>query len=153
MLEWCSTQRADKRYKDNLDAQLTNCVSDLRRMTERASGSASRLVIVSSGIFAMVLVLVFFRCASISWFQVVSKWVIYVLGLAHLRVFQSYFTVMEMIVILLILRFKQCWKLYCQAFHYWNLKRDKTNFVSCTDWIWRDLVTGAVSEQVHEKSF
>ena len=34
-------------------------MSDLRRMTERASGSASRLVIVSSGIFAMVLVLVF----------------------------------------------------------------------------------------------
>ena len=30
-------------------------------MTERASGSASRLVIVSSGIFARVLVLVFFK--------------------------------------------------------------------------------------------
>ena len=33
----------------------------------------------------------FFRCASISWFQVVSQSVIDVFRLAHLRVFQSYF--------------------------------------------------------------
>ena len=32
-----------------------------------------------------------FRCASISWFQVVSQSVIDVFRLAHLRVFQSYF--------------------------------------------------------------
>ena len=31
-----------------------------------------------------------FRCASISWFQVVSKWVTCRFQLAHLRVFQSY---------------------------------------------------------------
>ena len=31
-----------------------------------------------------------FRCASISWFQVVSQWVSDVFRLAHLRVFQSY---------------------------------------------------------------
>ena len=34
---------------------------------------------------------VLFRCASISWFQVVSQWVSDVFRLAHLRVFQSYF--------------------------------------------------------------
>ena len=32
-----------------------------------------------------------FRCASISWFQVVSESVIHAFRLAHLRVFQSYF--------------------------------------------------------------
>ena len=34
-----------------------------------------------------------FRCASISWFQIVSQWVTDVFRLAHLRVFQSYFQV------------------------------------------------------------
>ena len=31
-----------------------------------------------------------FRCASISWFQAVRKWVSDVFELAHLRAFQSY---------------------------------------------------------------
>ena len=37
----------------------------------------------------------FFRCASISWFQVVIQWVIHAFRLAYLRVFQSYFNKIE----------------------------------------------------------
>ena len=39
-----------------------------------------------------VMIICFFRCASIYWFQVVRKWVSDIFELAHLRVFQSYLT-------------------------------------------------------------
>ena len=47
--------------------------------------------LLCSFIFYWTNVLGIFRCASISWFQVVSQWVSDVFRLAHLRVFQSYF--------------------------------------------------------------
>ena len=47
----------------------------------------SFLDIFSCGTFSKII----FRCASISWFEVVSQWFILFLQLAHLRVFQIFF--------------------------------------------------------------
>ena len=44
--------------------------------------------ILSTGYFIHFVIRIFFRCASISWFQAVSGSVIYCFQLAHLQVFQ-----------------------------------------------------------------
>ena len=46
-------------------------------------------------LISVVLCTTLFRCASISWFQVVREWVSDVFRLAHLRVFQSYFNIVQ----------------------------------------------------------
>ena len=62
-------------------------------MEEIISDTTSCQHVESHQRFWSVFCVSFFRCASISWFQVVSKWVIDLFQLARLRVFQSYFFV------------------------------------------------------------
>ena len=78
---WLKSQKFELKKKKLNQSQKINLVSACVHTTNHyvhihACGRGSRSI---------------FRCASISWFQVVSQSVIDVLRLAHLQVFQSYF--------------------------------------------------------------
>ena len=76
------------------------------------------------------LIINIFRCASISWFQVVSESVIDVFRLAHLRVFQSYYFIVQLCT-------KRIVEVKCIIINLSNIQRQSEN--TCISWKWVGL--------------